>query len=210
MVKNNVKPYLVQGIVVMSLTVFCLLGYLLTISTKVVEEQINSNNVFVSKEILTDNIEAVIKENVVIERPYQQDDIKIGKTFYDYKAEKEEQEMSINFYKNTYIQNTGVDYVSENVFKVHSILDGRVISITTDDIVGTTIKIEHKNGMISTYQSVKDVLVKENVEVVQGEILGTSGINSYNEELGNHLHFELYYKNSLVDPEEYFGKIINE
>lgn len=210
MVKNNIKPYLVQGIVVMSLTVFCLLGYLLTISTKVVEEQINSNNVFVSKEILTDNVEAVIKEEILIERPYQQENVKIGKTFYDYKAEKEEQELSINFYENTYIQNTGVDYVSENVFNIHSILDGKIISITTDDIVGTTIKIEHKNKMISTYQSIKDVVVEENAEVVQGQVLGTSGENSYNKELGNHLHFELYYKNKLVDPEEYFGKPVGE
>lgn len=210
MVTNNIKPYIVQGIVVMSLTVFCLLGYLLTISTKVVEEQINSNNVFVSKEILTDNIKAVIKEDIIIERPYQQENVKIGRTFYDYKAEKEEQELSINFYENTYIQNTGIDYVSENVFNVHAILDGKVISVTTDDIVGTTIKIEHKNKMISTYQSVKDVLVKENSEVVQGEVLGTSGVNSYNKELGNHLHFELYYKNKLVNPEEYFGKSVEE
>lgn len=211
MVKNNIKPYLIQGIVVMSLTVFCLLGYLLTISTKVVEEKLNFDNVYVSEEILTDNIKAVMKEEEKkIKRPYEKDDIKIGKTFYDYKAEQKDQESSINYYENTYTQNTGIDYVSENVFNVHAILDGKVIKVTTDDIVGTTIKIEHKNGMISTYQSIKDPIVKENTEVVQGEILGTSGTNSYNESLGNHLHFELYYNGTLVDPEEYFDKKIEE
>ena len=66
-----------------------------------------------------------------------------NKSYYDYKAEEENQEASIIYYENTYIQNTGVDYVSKEVFDVNSIADGTVISVTQDDIVGQTIKIKH-------------------------------------------------------------------
>lgn len=214
MVKNNIKPYIVQGIAVMSITVFCLLSYLLVLSNKVAESKLEDDYIYVSKEILTNNITPVLKEETenktVIEKPFNQEDVKIAKSFYDYQGEKKEQEQSITLYENTYIQNTGVDYISDNPFHIHSILDGKVISITNDDIVGTTIKIEHSNGIISTYQSLSDILVKENEEVEQGQILGSSGKNSYNSDMENHLHFELYYKDKLVNPEEYYGKTLGE
>lgn len=56
MVKNNVKPYLLQGIVVMSLTVLCLMGYLLTMSLKVADEISQHEYTYVSSEILSDNV----------------------------------------------------------------------------------------------------------------------------------------------------------
>lgn len=62
--------------------------------------------------------------------------------------------------------------------------------------------------MISVYQSVNDVKVKENDEVTKGQVIATSGTNNINSELGNHLHFELYNQNILVNPEDFF--IANE
>ena len=85
-----------------------------------------------------------------------------------------------------------------------AIADGKVISVTEDDIVGTTIKIEHNNNLISVYQSVKSAEVKENDQVTQGQIIAKSGTNSISSDLGNHLHFELYNQNILVNPEDFF------
>ena len=73
------------------------------------------------------------------------------------------------------------------------------------DIVGTTVKIEHSNNMISVYQSMKDVQVKENDQVTIGQVIGKSGTNSIGSELGNHLHFELYQDDVLVNPETIFN-----
>ena len=87
---------------------------------------------------------------------------------------------------------------------MNAIASGKVISITTDDITGTTIKIEHENNIISVYQSVKDVKIKEKDEVKQGQKIATSGTNNIGSELGNHLHFELYKDNVLVNPENFF------
>ena len=102
------------------------------------------------------------------------------------------------------MQNTGVDYTNDKDFEINAIGDGKVISITTDDITGTTIKIEHNNNIVSVYQSVKNPQVKEKDEVKKGQIIATSGKNNINSDLGTHLHFELYKDNILVNPENFF------
>ena len=61
-------------------------------------------------------------------------------------------------------------FFSKKVFDIVSIAEGKVISITQDDIVGTTIKIEHNNNLISVYQSVKDVEVKPYKKICYGKI----------------------------------------
>ena len=209
--KKSPKFYLYQAVCAMAIIVFCLGGYLLTNSILVAEEKLNQNHTYVSYEILTDNVIPVIKEedNIIL-KPFKAEGVNIVKNYYDYKSESDSQESSIVYYENTYIQNTGVDYSKESSFEVVSILSGTVISITEDDIVGKTIKIKHDNDIISTYQSLGEVTVEENETVNRGQIIATSGENSINSEIGNHLHFELSISNKLVDPEQYYGKKVGE
>ena len=206
--KKNTKKYLLQGIIFSCIGLVCLISYATIQSLKVTEDKQMENLEYVSYEILTDNVMPVSKEETVeqtdLVRPYEDQSVEIGKSFYDYQGEEENQQDSIIYYENTYIQNTGVDYVSKEVFQVRAIKDGTVTSITKDDITGTTIKIEHDNNMISVYQSVDKVTVKEKDKVTKGQQIAVSGTNNINSSLGNHLHFELYDKNVLVDPEKYF------
>lgn len=152
----------------------------------------------------------VVSTTTFVGRPYLDNDVKLAKSFYDYKADSESQERSIILYENTYMQNSGVDYSSENVFDVVSILDGSVISVKDDNLLGTTIEVRHSNDLISVYQSLSNVIVKEGDELLQGQIIAKSGTSNINKELGNHLHFELYYKGAIVNPEEYYNKDVNE
>ena len=152
----------------------------------------------------------VVSTPTSIGRPYLDSSVSIGKTFYDYEATEEEQEKSIIYYENTYMQNSGVDYTSENVFDVVSILDGTVISVEDNDILGTTVEVRHSNNLISVYQSLSDVMVEENMEIVQGQVIAKSGTSNINKDLGNHLHFELYYNGKIVNPEEYYNKNVDE
>jgi len=211
MIKRSPRYYLLQGIVLSVVALMFLIGYLVTQSLTVAEDKMQENLQYVSYEILTDNVMPVTKEeteivNQEITRPYVDETVKIGKSYYDYKGEEKNQEESIIYYENTYIQNTGIDYVSKEVFQVNAIADGIVIKVTEDDIVGKTIKIKHNNGMISVYQSVNDISVKEEDAVTKGQVIATSGTNNINSDLGNHLHFELYNQNILVNPEEYFNQ----
>ncbi len=152
----------------------------------------------------------VVSTPSVIVRPYLNNDVKLAKSFYDYKADNESQENSIILFEDTYMQNSGVDYANSEVFDVISILDGSVISVKEDNLLGTTVEVRHSNDLISVYQSLSEVIVKEGDELIQGQIIAKSGTSNINKDLGNHLHFELYYKGSIVNPEEYYNKDINE
>ena len=152
----------------------------------------------------------VVSTDIIIVRPYLDSSVSIGKTFYNFEGTSEEQEKSIIYYENTYMQNSGVDYVSSNVFDVVSILNGTVISIEENDILGTTIEVRHSNNLISVYQGLSEVMVEEDMEIVQGQIIAKSGTSNINKDLGNHLHFELYYNGKIVNPEEYYNKNVND
>ena len=211
MIKRSSKYYLLHGIVISIVALICLISYAVTTSLTVTESKKQENLEYVPYEILTDNIMPVSKEEQTtgnttldIVKPYQDENVKVGKNYYDYKEEEKSQEDAIIYYKNTYMQNTGVDYTNDKDFEINAIGDGKVISITTDDITGTTIKIEHNNNIVSVYQSVKHPQVKEKDEVKKGQIIATSGTNNINSDLGTHLHFELYKDNILVNPENFF------
>lgn len=151
----------------------------------------------------------VVSTSKTIVKPYLDSDVSLVKGFYDYKADSDSQEKSIIFYENTYMQNSGVTYSSEKVFDVISILDGVVISVENNDILGNTVEIRHNNDLISVYQSLSNVNVKKDDKVIQGQIIAKSGLSNIEKDLGNHLHFELYYKGKIVNPEEYYNKSLD-
>lgn len=152
----------------------------------------------------------VVSTSVKIVKPYLDDTVKLVRSFYDYEGDSADQEKAIILYEDTYMQNSGADYANENVFDVISILDGTVISVEDNDILGTTVEVRHSNELISVYQSLSDVSVKENDQIIQGQIIAKSGTSNINKDLGNHLHFELYYKGKIVNPEEYYNKSVDE
>lgn len=208
MIKRSSRYYLLRGLVVLAVSVICFIGYAITSSLQQNNKDDYKDIRYVSYEILTDNVTPVLSQEESSEdiiKPYTAGNVEIGKSYYDYKSEETNQENSIIYYENTYIQNTGVDYTSKEVFDVNAIADGTVIAVTKDDIVGNTVKIEHNNDMISVYQSINEVSVKEKDQVTKGQVIGKSGTNSIGSALGNHLHFELYKNNILVNPEEVFA-----
>lgn len=170
------------------------------------------NTLYVDKEIMEskDNDVPVVSTSMVIVRPYLDNNVSIVKNFYDYKGESEGQENSIVLYDGTYMQNSGVDYSCDNAFDIISVLDGVVTNVYENDILGTTVEIRHSNDLISVYQSLSDVTVKKDDNVTQGQIIAKSGLSNIDKELENHLHFELYYKSSIVNPEEFYNKQVDE
>ncbi len=207
MKERKIKKYMLNAVFFMSVSLMFLITYVLIQSKNVATNLAEKTYTYVSYEILTDNVVPVMgQDKKTITRPYKDENISIGENFYDYKADSKAQEKSITYYEGTYIQNKGIDYTSKEVFKVYSIADGKVISITEDDINGKTIKIEHSNNLISVYQSVDEITINENDTVSMGQEIAQSSTNNFNSKLGNHLHFELYSNNKLINPEEYFTK----
>ena len=157
-----------------------------------------------------ENILPVVETQTTIIKPYLSEDVKIGKYFYDFEADEESQENSLIFYENTYMQNSGVDYISETAFDVVSVLDGEVISIETDPTLGNIVKIKHDKNIITVYQGIDNVSLKEGDLINQGTIIGTSGTSKINTNYTTSLHFEVYYNGELIDPENFYSLDIED
>ena len=164
---------------------------------------------YVNSSIIDEKDEEVIKEEIKMLKPYTNDQVETLKYFYDYQAEAEAQEKSILYHENTYIQNSGMDFGLTDAFDVISVLDGTVLDVREDELLGNIIEIKHDNNFISSYQSLSDVQVKKNDVVKQGQVIGKSGTNAIDQDMGNHLHFELYKSGEIVDPSKYFDQVIS-
>lgn len=160
--------------------------------------------------IVTSDVVPTISEAKKLIKPYTDEKVTVCKSFYDYKAEASNQEKSITYYDGSYIQNSGIDYVLDQAFDVVAVLDGTVSNVKQDDILGTIVEIKHDNNYVTTYQSLSDVTVKKDDIVTQGQVIGKSGTNKLDKDMGNHLHFELYTNGQVVDPNLYIDKEIKE
>ncbi len=211
MIKRKLKSFVVPAIYSVAIVISIFSMYLIkNIFTKNMAG--NKNEVkYVDNEITgVDTIIPVISTSTSIIKPYTNNDVKIVNNFYNYQADAESQQKSILYYENTYMQNSGVDYAMDSEFDVVSILDGTVIKVEENDILGVIVEIRHTNDLISIYQSLKDVSVKVDDKVVQGQIIAKSGTSNINTSLTNHLHFELYHKGMIVNPEDYYNKLLGD
>lgn len=155
----------------------------------------------------TSPVNKVTNDSII--KPFLSQEVQIGKYFYDYKSDNTKQEDALIVYENTYIQNSGIDYVSENVFDVVSILDGEVMEVEQSDIYGNIVTIKHNDNLITVYSSLNDILVNVGYKTSQGEIIATSNksvLNDYN----TTLHFEVYYKGEVIDPESLYTLSIED
>lgn len=208
--KTKLKHFAVPAIYAIALLVFGTSMYLVQ---KVVNRQTfetDEDMEYVDKEIVNDNIYVpVVVQTNIITRPYYNGEVSINKEFYDYNKPQESQENAIIFYENTYMQNSGVSYKNKETFEIVSILDGTVIEVTENEVLGKTIKIRHENDLISTYQSLSQINIKIDDEVVRGQVIGMSGTSSlYNTD--SNLHFELTYQGKNINPEDYYDKTTDE
>ena len=175
------------------------------ISKSMKKEVVEDNYTYVSN-IIVDNQMPVMNETTKMIKPYTNEQVTVGKTYYNYKAESKSQENSITYYDGSYIQNSGIDYVLKDTFDVVSVLDGTVTDVKQDDILGNVVAIKHGNDYVTTYQSLSEVAVKKGDSVTQGQVIGKSGTNKLDKDMGNHLHFELYTNGQIVDPNLYIDK----
>lgn len=165
---------------------------------------------YVSKTGITREDIPVVNTKTTIIRPYTDSDVKIVKNYYNFKGTEDEQKESIIYYEDTYMPSNGISYGKDEEFDVVAILDGKVTKVSSDDTVGNIITIEHDNGIVSTYESIKDITVKVGDTVKQGDKLATSSTANITSDLKNHLYFELSVKEQIVNPEDYFDKSIDE
>lgn len=156
------------------------------------------------------NITPTVSVSKTIIRPYTSTDVSATIPYYNIDGTNDEQAAALIYYEGIYMQNTGVLYTSNNAFDVVSILDGTVKNIKEDSLMGNIVEIEHTNNLTTVYQSLGEVKVKVGDKVKQGDIIATSGQNKIATDTSNALHFEVFYKGEVFNPEEFYLLDYNE
>lgn len=202
--KLVLKPFVIPTLY----TVFVLVVIIsLFLSIEVVEEK--DNLTYVSSAILDEYVPVVNVEEK-LRKPFTDEKVIVSNNYYDYQAAEEEQKSSIIYHENTYIQNTGINYQSNNTFDVISILSGEIIEVEEKELLGKSVTIRHDNELISVYQSLGEVTVTKGDRVQTGQVIGKSGSCSLITNSKNNLHFELYVNGTIENPENYYGKTVSE
>ena len=161
--------------------------------------------VYVSKSVVNNSMPVLSYDDVLI-RPYQTDRITVEKRFYD----EDNKEIGIIYFNNTYIQSTGILYSPENEYNVVSILDGEIINVKKDDILGNTVEVKHNENLISSYQGLQTIYVKKGDHINQNTILGKAGEIKLDKTYNNALLFELIKDGHYINPDKYFDKAVKE
>lgn len=192
-----------------SIGIIALIGTIYLIETSIAKDSFKENDDnygYVSKTIFDETVPVMNEANgVQLIRPYTDEKVKIVKNYYDYKGEEETQKNSIFFHEDTYMQSTGVSYGGVDDFDVVAVLDGTVTSVREDELLGTIVEIKHNNNLTSVYQSLKDVSVKKDDKVSQGQPIAKAGTSNIDTSLKTHVYFELIQDGKVINPEEQFN-----
>jgi murein DD-endopeptidase MepM/ murein hydrolase activator NlpD len=97
----------------------------------------------------------------------------------------------------------GTDIVTKPKALVSAALDGTVIFTGWTMETGFVIEVQHPNNLVSVYKH-NATLLKETGDLVQaGEAISVVGDSGELYTSGPHLHFEIWYKGSPLDPEKH-------
>ncbi len=166
------------------------------------------NITYVSNSLLNRSI-PVVSIPDILKSPVLED-VKIARYFYDSNSDLSKKEKSIVYYEGTYMPNTGIDYTNPEPFDVLAVYDGTVIDVNEDELLGKTVKIKHNNEIISVYQGIDNLEVKEGDIVFTGQKIATSGNSKINYDLGNSMHFEIYKNGECLNPESVINQKIGD
>ncbi len=96
----------------------------------------------------------------------------------------------------------GIDIVAGPNEAIKSTLDGTVVIADWTSETGYIIGIQHSNNLFSMYKHNSALLKKPGDYVKAGDVVAIIG-NSGEFTTGPHLHFELWYNGSAVNPVDY-------
>lgn len=96
----------------------------------------------------------------------------------------------------------GVDVVTKENELIKSTLNGVVVFSSWTSETGHVIAVQHENNLLSVYKHNSVLLKSQGERVEAGEAVAIIG-NSGKWSSGPHLHFEIWYNNNPVDPEQY-------
>lgn len=116
-----------------------------------------------------------------------------------------EDQLAYNATLDDWRTHDGVDIAAVLGTKVLAACAGKVLSVSDDDLLGTTVVISHTDGYQSTYANLQaKPTVSKGDTVSAGQVIGAVGETSIAESAeGPHLHFSVTKNGAPVDPEKF-------
>lgn len=205
MKERKLKKVVVYGLYSILLLCFCTGLFFIERSLNKDKTKVN----YVDKTILEKEV-PVVKKDSFFTKPFKDETIEVLSNFYDYKAEETNQQNSIIYFDNTYMQNSGIIYGKVEAFEVLAAYDGEIIKAEETELLGKVVEIRHSNDVISIYQLLSETKVQVGQTVKQGDVIGTSGQSNILNSDKQQLYFELAVRGEFVNAENYYGKKLNE
>ena len=112
---------------------------------------VESNENYVVNSLIETITPVVSTEEKKIIKPYTSENVAINKTYYEKNDSEEDQQKSLIYYENTYLQNSGVVYSSSEEFDSVAVLDGTVIDVKQDELLNTVVYVSHNNNLTTIY-----------------------------------------------------------
>lgn len=100
---------------------------------------------------------------------------------------------------NDWRTHDGIDLEGKIGDKVIAVQDGKVLEVSSDELWGDTVTIQHGNGLKVKYSGVKSS-VKKDADIEQGQVIGTLTAIPVEEKDGAHLHVETEVDGKTADP----------
>lgn len=102
----------------------------------------------------------------------------------------------------------GIDIAAEAGTTVLAASAGTVLAVRNDDMLGTTVVIDHGDGCQTTYANLQArPTVVAGDDVSAGQIIGAVGTTAAGESAqGPHLHFSVSKNGDAIDPNAYLKK----
>lgn len=125
-----------------------------------------------------------------IQREYSMDQLQYDSTMADWRT------------------HDGIDISAEIGTKVLSMRSGTVLKIVSDDLYGTSVLIDHGDGLVICYANLEQIpTVYEGDSVSAGDVIGSIGDTAkFESSQGGHLHLSAELNGESISPLEYLPK----
>lgn len=157
------------------------------------------------------NDNRIVEDSMLRQEVENQDKYEL-KTAYSTSSIKSSSISSFNFFRpvNGYLTSHfdpshghyGVDIATAEGETVKAVFDGTVIQAGWNIETGYTITIQHISNLVSIYMHNSSLLRKQGDIIRAGEPIAVAG-STGKLSTGTHLHFELWYNGTAVDPLNY-------
>jgi murein DD-endopeptidase MepM/ murein hydrolase activator NlpD len=117
-------------------------------------------------------------------------------------------ELAYNATLDDWRTHDGVDIAAAAGTNVLAASAGTVLSVSSDDLLGTTVVLGHSGGYQTTYANLQArPTVSQGDKVSAGQVIGAVGTTALTESAeGPHLHFSVCKDGDAVNPEEYLKR----